>query len=53
MTAGRSHARFQNYALALDYTAGPAFLGLAFDSAQIAGSAVGLAAPAVRAKTLA
>lgn len=42
----------RNYALALDYTAGPAFLGLAFDSAQIAGSAVGLAAPAVRAKTL-
>jgi len=42
----------RNYALALDYSSGPAFLGLAFDSAQIAGSAVGLAAPAVRAKTL-
>ncbi len=42
----------RNYALALDYTAGPAFLGLAFDSAQIAGSAVGLPATAVRAKTL-
>ena len=42
----------RNYALALDYTSGPAFLGLAFDSAQIAGTAVGLPAPAVRAKTL-
>jgi len=43
----------RNYALGLDYTSGPAFLGLAYDSAQIAGSAVGMpAAAAVRAKTL-
>ena len=42
----------RNYALALDYTRGPAFVGLAFDSAQISGSTVGLPAVAVRAKTL-
>jgi len=42
----------RNYALALDYTSGPAFLGLAFDSAQIPGAAVGLPGSAVRAKTL-
>lgn len=50
--AAEGAATGRNYALALDYTSGPAFLGLAFDSAQIAGSAVGLAAAAVRAKTL-
>ncbi len=42
----------RNYALALDYTEGPAFLGLAFDSAQIAGNTVGSGLPTVRARTI-
>jgi predicted porin len=42
----------ENYAASLDYSKGPLFLGLSFDSAQIAGSTVGLPAAAVRAKTL-
>ncbi|MCT9810703.1 porin [Acidovorax sp. Be4] len=50
--AAEGAATGRNYALALDYSRGPAFLGLAFDSAQIAGSAVGLSTPQVRANTL-
>jgi len=42
-----------NHALALEYTSGRAFVGLAYDNAQIAGSTVGLAStPVVRSETL-
>lgn len=43
----------RNYAMALDYTRGPVFLGLSYDNAQIAGSTVGLpAVPVTRSKTI-
>ena len=43
----------RNYALALDYTEGPLFVGLAYDNAQIEGSTVGLPrVAATRARTL-
>ena len=43
----------RNYAASLDYTQGPAFLGVAYDDAQITGATVGLPTVAVtRSKTL-
>ncbi len=40
-------------AVALDYTKGPLFLGLAYDTTQIAGATVGLpAVPVTRSKTI-
>lgn len=43
----------RNYAMALDYTRGPAFVGLSYDNAQISGATVGLpAVPVTRAKTI-
>ena len=50
--AAEGAATGRNYAASLDYSRGPAFLGLSFDSAQIAGNSVGLPDAAVRARTL-
>jgi predicted porin len=51
--AAEGAATGRNYAMSLDYTKGPLFLGLSYDNALIAGSTVGLpAVPATRSKTL-
>ncbi|WP_198969653.1 porin [Xylophilus sp. ASV27] len=51
--AAEGAATGRNYAMSLDYTKGPAFVGLSYDNAQIAGSTVGLpAVPVTRSRTL-